>query len=710
MISNNGVKVGLKADFICHFGKMSIPHTPNKFNALQYHIHTFSEHQIEGQGDNGFFPAELHVVHQEETEESYAVFGTMISVGADDHPVFEWFLQGWEAVAQKVEDSCVESGIPLDEGTHNVVQTLECPAIGERMIYNGTKPNFPSGETPSVYELPTDTAFGIFTYKGGLTTPGCTEIVNWNLLDTPMEISAEQLLRLEFLILCYVQTSYKEDGVTLKSCAHGTVADAAGSTSRPPQPLLGRKVIHRCPNGPAVTIDDVGVLPPDQNQEVFVKPGPVEEPLNTGESKCSRGLFSGCSDEPRYNPEVSPNLRANAPEWNDVAGFWVGTLSAYDANGELFGPTFAKDGVKNTIPYPRDDVMVFLNRTVSQTRLYEHTYFIYHPADAEFCDLPVPSQSTNVLGSGVCNENGHAAYSERFGVATFEKDGTAAIFAANGRFVEREVGVQGSTFPVLDRSVYTSLGNKHFELTETQTFTNPEHTKLSGTGQYLIYSSSPPYSENPLAETFSYNLKQVTSEDYATMLFEAYDSAKVPAADRIPLPAGNCIGWGNGRCPTEDEFQAIDPAFAESPYQEDANVSGGFIFLFVLIGAVVLLGGFIGIQRKLSADQAARYQEEFAKRIAATINFTGTHEKLTPEVLQAEFARMDKDGDGVLSKKELHAFMGDTMDDRDFEAMFAAIDLDHSNTIEFAEFCGFMSHIAEAYDARCANQNNSENA
>ena len=238
------------------------------------------------------------------------------------------------------------------------------------------------------------------------------------------------------------------------------------------------------------------------------------------------------------------------------------------------------------------------------------------------------------------------------------------------------------------------------ELTETQTFTNPEHTKLSGTGQYLIYSDIPPYSENPLAESFAYTLEQVSAEDYEKMLFSAYDDNKVPNADRIPLPSGNCIASATGTCPTAEDFDAIDPAVAMSPYEEEADVKGGFVFLFVLLGLGTVIGGFVAIQWKISSDQADRYAAEFAKRVAATINFTGTHEKLTPQLLQAEFARMDTDGDGVLSKKELHAFMGDTMDDRDFEAMFAAIDLDHSNTIEFAEFCGFMSHIADAYDAR----------
>ena len=235
---------------------MNIPHSPNKFNALQFHVHLFSEHQILGQGDDGYFPAELHVVHQEETEESFAVFGTMISVGADDHPTFEYLLQGWEAVAQQVQDECVEGTTTLDDST-TVVKNFACPAIGSTTIFNGTTPSFPS-DSLNVYELPTNPDFGVFTYKGGLTTPPCTEIVNWNLLDTPMEISESQLQRLNSLILCYVE-QHKNEDESLASCGYGTVASTTGSTSRPPQPLLGRQVLHRCPEGPDVIVEDVGV-------------------------------------------------------------------------------------------------------------------------------------------------------------------------------------------------------------------------------------------------------------------------------------------------------------------------------------------------------------------------------------------------------------------------------------------------------------------
>ena len=32
-----------------------------------------------------------------------------------------------------------------------------------------------------------------YTYQGSLTTPPCSEIVRWLLLDTPVELSAEQI-------------------------------------------------------------------------------------------------------------------------------------------------------------------------------------------------------------------------------------------------------------------------------------------------------------------------------------------------------------------------------------------------------------------------------------------------------------------------------------------------------------------------------------
>ena len=84
-------------------------------------------------------------------------------------------------------------------------------------------------------------------------------------------------------------------------------------------------------------------------------------------------------------------------------------------------------------------------------------------------------------------------------------------------------------------------------------------------------------------------------------------------------------------------------------------------------------------------------KESFAKRFAETIRFDGKH--VTPELLEDEFRRMDANGDGELSKEELKSVMGDKMDPEDFEAMFVAMDVDHSGTIKFSEFCTFITDL-----------------
>ena len=231
-ITKNGVEV-VKGDN-CSFGTMKIPHTPNEFNALQFHVHASSEHTIEG----SYYEAELHVVHQESTGESFAVFGTMISSGADaaDHAMFENFLRGWEKVANAAEATCaVPEGRRLAEDFVAVQQKITCPAVGSGAVEELAFVD--ATAAVSVYDLPTDQEFGVYTYKGGLTTPPCTEAVNWNLLDTPMMISTSQMDRLMKLILCFVDT---------ETCNHATVASYEGSTSRPPQMLLGREIVHRC--------------------------------------------------------------------------------------------------------------------------------------------------------------------------------------------------------------------------------------------------------------------------------------------------------------------------------------------------------------------------------------------------------------------------------------------------------------------------------
>jgi carbonic anhydrase len=231
-IGSHGVKVSKGEG--CSLGSMTIPHTLNAFDALHFHVHTSSEHTIDGH----FYEAELHVVHQEVTGESLAVFGMMLSSSQDakDHAAFENLLRGWEKVANLAEAECTDAARRrLESGFEAIQQRVTCPAVGTGLVEELPFAN-PEARL-DVYELPTTPKFGVYTYKGGLTTPPCTEIVNWNMLDTPTLISQNQMDRLYKLTLCYVDT---------ETCQHATIASRDGFTSRPPQPLMGRKIVHRC--------------------------------------------------------------------------------------------------------------------------------------------------------------------------------------------------------------------------------------------------------------------------------------------------------------------------------------------------------------------------------------------------------------------------------------------------------------------------------
>ena len=227
-IGDHGVKVS-KGE-TCSLGSMTIPHTSNSFDALHFHIHTSSEHTI----DSHYYEAELHVVHQESTGESFAVFGMMLSSSEDveDHPDIENLLRGWEKVANEAEGECADA-IPVQDAFEAVQERVTCPAIGsglvEELPFTNPQANL------DVYTLPTTPKFGVYTYKGGLTTPPCTEIVNWNVLDAPTLISQSQMDRLYRLTLCYVNT---------ETCKHGTIASREGFTARQPQALMGRDIIH----------------------------------------------------------------------------------------------------------------------------------------------------------------------------------------------------------------------------------------------------------------------------------------------------------------------------------------------------------------------------------------------------------------------------------------------------------------------------------
>ena len=119
-----------------------------QFNLLQFHFHTPSEHQFNGQ----LYEMELHFVHQNEKDE-LAVLGVMIQQGEENKTLQPL----WNVLPQTTTDE--------------EMVVLQNIALHEL--------------------LPPEQSF--YYYEGSLTTPPCTEQVQWFMLKEPIEMSNDQI-------------------------------------------------------------------------------------------------------------------------------------------------------------------------------------------------------------------------------------------------------------------------------------------------------------------------------------------------------------------------------------------------------------------------------------------------------------------------------------------------------------------------------------
>ena len=140
-----------------------------RYDLTQFHFHTPGEHTVEGRP----FDMEVHLVHQNE-EGTLAVVGILVRRGGE-HPV-------------------------LDDLAEQLPEPGESLAIEKKI---------------AVAELLPE-ASRIFRYEGSLTTPPCSEGVQWFVFETPVEVSAAALAAFEAVL---------------------------GDNSRPVQPLNGRELL-----------------------------------------------------------------------------------------------------------------------------------------------------------------------------------------------------------------------------------------------------------------------------------------------------------------------------------------------------------------------------------------------------------------------------------------------------------------------------------
>ncbi|WP_028403315.1 carbonic anhydrase [Ectobacillus panaciterrae] len=119
-----------------------------EYKLAQFHFHTPSEHQFNGQN----FDMELHLVHKDASGQ-LAVLGLMIKEGASNLSL----EKAWAALPKKETTEDVKLKEPID-----LMSIL------------------PKNQQS-------------FRYNGSLTTPPCSEGVKWIVLEQPIEMSKEQI-------------------------------------------------------------------------------------------------------------------------------------------------------------------------------------------------------------------------------------------------------------------------------------------------------------------------------------------------------------------------------------------------------------------------------------------------------------------------------------------------------------------------------------
>ena len=154
------------------------------YQLLQFHFHAPSEHTVASKP----FDMEMHLVHKSE-EGNLAVVGLLIEKGRHNSsydPVWDHL----PAVPGEMQRVAVSGNFPVDP----------------RMMLS---PNGITEETMQPFPP-------AYRYEGSLTTPPCSESVQWIVLTTPIEISETQI-------------------AAFKAIIH--------DNNRPVQPLNGRKLL-----------------------------------------------------------------------------------------------------------------------------------------------------------------------------------------------------------------------------------------------------------------------------------------------------------------------------------------------------------------------------------------------------------------------------------------------------------------------------------
>ncbi len=134
-------------------GASQVTYNGRTYKLKQFHYHAKSEHQVDG----AHSPVEIHFVHQHETNGTLLVLGVMVESGGSDNV----------AVAQYLKSFPTEKSVEV--ATNN--------SIDPNLLFPASKKHY--------------------NYTGSLTTPPCSQGLNWLVLKEKLVVSPAQIALFE---------------------------------------------------------------------------------------------------------------------------------------------------------------------------------------------------------------------------------------------------------------------------------------------------------------------------------------------------------------------------------------------------------------------------------------------------------------------------------------------------------------------------------
>lgn len=236
------------------------------FSLMWMDLRARSEHVVEGKR----YDAELQMIHAGtglEKGQLLTVSLLLEATSSTDDLELEWLLQQWEKVAEQEVEDCSRrvrrrmgdvSGYTSHKHSDNDASIAE----NQRNLQSSTPSSCqtdrwgggcePDGPRKRMFPYNMWQSIWYYGYYGSLTTPPCTPVVQWYILEEPRRISRRQYKRLTNLL------KQSRDA----TCQADSAVDArTGDSFRPIQTRdVTYQHIYRC------TFDDFGyyVYPPEQ--------------------------------------------------------------------------------------------------------------------------------------------------------------------------------------------------------------------------------------------------------------------------------------------------------------------------------------------------------------------------------------------------------------------------------------------------------------